>query len=246
MSGTGAEVDTAPLYAVLSGDIVGSSRFMDSGPTVRDAITSAYRACAEAFEDALGGLPKVDVFAGDSWQMLVRSPAAALSVALCMRALIRSNEQLPEADTRIAIGIGTVEFIEQDRLSQSQGEAFTLSGEALDGLPDRGPQIAVALPERWRRHTDEQLLDPQETLDTMMVLLDWICGDWSAASANAIAGALRGLTQTQIAEVTGVSQPAVSKSLNGGGWVQVKRVVDWWEAFLSPEWRDHRRPNITA
>ncbi|MBD3291791.1 MAG: hypothetical protein GF393_02640, partial [Armatimonadia bacterium] len=83
------------LYAVLSGDIVGSRRFSEKGPAIRDAIKDAGVACAEAFEEALEGMPPADVFAGDSWQMLLRAPGPALRVGLCMRALVKSSERLP-------------------------------------------------------------------------------------------------------------------------------------------------------
>lgn len=215
------------LYAVLSGDIVGSSRFMEKGPAIRDAIKSAYADCAEAFVDALEGMPAVDVFAGDSWQVLVKSPAPALRVGLCMRALIKANDDLPEADTRLAIGIGTVEFIDERSASEGQGEAFTLSGEALDSLQNSRARMALGVPERWQNRQDR--FDVQTTFNTILVLLDAICGDWTGATSNAMAGALRGWTQSETAEMMGVSQPAISKALRTGHWTAVDEGVRWWE-----------------
>ncbi|MFO8080031.1 MAG: hypothetical protein R6V07_06960, partial [Armatimonadota bacterium] len=61
------------LYAVLSGDIVESRRYIEKGPALRDAIKAAYGECAQEF-DGLAEMPAVDVFAGDSWQIMAQSP----------------------------------------------------------------------------------------------------------------------------------------------------------------------------
>ena len=223
-------METDRVYAVISGDIVQSRRFSSMGPLLRDAIKQAYLQCAEAFDDALGGLPEVDVFAGDSWQVLVSSPARSLRVGLCMRALLKSYRELPSADTRIAIGIGDVEFVDEDSLSQSQGEAFMLSGEALDRLRDESVRMAVSLPERWTAHVTEQLFEPQGTLDAMMALLDAICADWTARQAGIISRALMGRTQVETAQEMSISQPAVSQSLDAAKWAAVEGPLQWWES----------------
>lgn len=219
--------DDTGIYAVISGDIVGSSRFMEKGPAVRDAIKSAHAKCAEAFVDALGGLPGVDVFAGDSWQMLVASPTPALRIGLCMRALLKADPELPDADSRIAIGIGGAEFIDHENLSVSQGEAFRLSGEALERLRDDGLRLAVALPERLRRRSNQ--LDVQATIDTMMVLVDSLCRDWTAHQASVVARALMGRTQVSTADELSITQPAVSQALSAAKWHELEAVLLWWE-----------------
>jgi len=219
------------LYAVLTGDIVRSARFVEQGPAIGGLIREAYGAAEEAFTDAVGG---IDVFRGDSWQMLVRRPALALRIGLLMKALIRSNEELPDVDTRVAIGVGSVAYVDEENLSESQGEAFTLSGEALDGLQDSKVRIAVKVPMTWAER--DVLLDPQATLDTMMALLDAIASEWTAAMAGAIAGKARHLTQQEIAEMTQVSQPAISKALIAGHWGAIERQLLWWEStFASME-----------
>lgn len=217
------------LYAVLSEDIVESRRYTDLGPAVRDAIKGAYQACSEEFGDAVLG---IDVFRGDSWQVLVRVPGLALRVGLLMRALIRSNAELSGADTRLAIGVGAVEFVDEQNLSESQGEAFTLSGEALERLQGGGNRMAVALPARWRSHPGERPLVSQETLDTMMALLDAICTSWTAVMAETVAGALRGWTQQRIAEGRGVAQSTASRMLDRANWAAVAAAVKWWEDWV--------------
>ena len=213
-------MDDDRLYAVISGDIVESRRFMEKGPALRDAIKGAYWECSEAFCCGLDGLPVVDVFAGDSWQVLVNSPDCALRIALCMRALIQCARDLPGVDTRVAIGVGALHYIGDDRLSMSQGEAFTLSGEALRQLERRDTcRLAAVIASEAG---DEEAFAPrvQHTLDTMMLLLDTICAGWTAS-------------QAQSAQSIGISQPAVSQSLRAAHWSAVEAALDWWKALTS-------------
>ncbi|MFW6437519.1 MAG: hypothetical protein ACOCZ7_00780 [Armatimonadota bacterium] len=220
------------IRAVLTGDIVLSARFAESGPAISSAIKDAYRAGEDAFEGALTG---VDVFRGDSWQVLVNSPAHALRVALLMRALIRSRKDLPNADTRVAIGIGEVTFVDPHNVSESQGEAFRLSGEALESLSRSSVHMAAVIPAEWVTDTPSQLLRPQETLDTVMILLDAICGSWTAVMAETVAGALRGWTQERIGDERGVTQSTASRVLSSAKWSAVEQALDWWEHSIRYE-----------
>jgi hypothetical protein len=220
------------LCAVVTGDIVESRRFMDQGPALRDSIKDAYSRCNEAFDEALGGLPPVDVFAGDSWQIMVRRPSSALRVGLCMRALIKSDEQLAKADTRLAIGIGDADFIEEEDLSESQGEAFTLSGEALAALQDARVRIAVRGPAAWA--AADGPFEPQATVDAMMALLDALCQDWTPSQSAVVAEALMGLGQERVGERLSISQPAVSQALRASNWQAVEQAIQWWERS---QWR---------
>lgn len=222
-------------YAALTGDIVESRRFAAGGPAVRDAIRDAYEATLKAFPDALAGLPPVDVFAGDSWQVVTRVPAQALRIGLCMRALIRGDERLPGADSRVAIGVGRVDFIARPNLSESQGEAFRLSGQTLEGLKARGTRLAVSVAgvtEADEGATDDGRVEAAEALATVIVLLDAICIRWTAKQAAAVAGALRGWTQQRIAENAGGSQPNVAQALARAHWDRVQATIRWWERAL--------------
>ncbi|NLO05484.1 MAG: hypothetical protein GX131_06590 [candidate division WS1 bacterium] len=217
------------VCAVLTGDIVLSKRFTEKGPAISITIREAYRAAEDAFEDTLVGL---DVFRGDSWQMLLRAPNKALRIALLMRALIRSRKDLPHADTRIAIGLGELAFVDHQNISESQGEAFTLSGQALERLTGGDVRLAAALPGSLAPQ-GTQLLSPQETLDTVMTLLDTICAGWTAAKAETVAGALRGWKQERIADERGVAQSTISRVLSSANWTAICQAVEWWERAVT-------------
>lgn len=219
------------LYAVISGDIVGSRRFMEKGTALADAIRDNYEQCAEAFEAALSGLHPVDIFAGDAWQMIASSPPQALRIGLCMRTLIKSTEELPGIDTRVAIGIGTVDAIAEDRVSNGHGEAFVHSGTTLKRLEDRDRErLAACIPSVWCEQ--EEPLDVQAAFDTVMLLLDAVCTAMTARQALMVAQALRGRSQVEIAESLSVSQPSVSKTLSAANYSVIEHAACWWEAVF--------------
>lgn len=222
-------------YAALTGDIVGSRRFAAQGPTVGDAIKDAYDEVVEAFPEALSGLPAVDVFAGDSWQVVTRMPALSLRIGLCMRALIRGDARLPDADSRLSIGVGSVDFIAEPNLSESQGEAFRLSGQGLERLKAGDGRLAVAVEGLTNGPPNGCAVETADALETVAGLLDALCQGWTASRARAVAGALRGWTQQQIAGDSGVSQPYVAKALARAHWDAVEGAVEWWERAL-PRW----------
>ncbi len=118
------------LHAVLTGDIIGSTK---KAAPPSDQIHAALRAAAS---DIAVAQPKtlvgeLDIFRGDSWQLLLSDPGAFLAVALIVRANLKFRVGV---DTRIAVGVGTVDHIDQDRISMSSGPAFTTSGRRLDAM----------------------------------------------------------------------------------------------------------------
>ncbi|HKJ89198.1 MAG TPA: hypothetical protein VKA48_11915, partial [Gammaproteobacteria bacterium] len=97
-----------PIYAVLTGDLVRSSTLSaDELQRVQDGLRTAARELAVASwaADSLV-VGELDLFRGDSWQLLLRRPGPALRAALFLRSTLLAQGI---ADTRIAIGHGTVE-----------------------------------------------------------------------------------------------------------------------------------------
>lgn len=118
--------------AVLTGDIVASSS-MSSGTLERvRSIVLGSAGAIDAWETGtVAGSP--EFFRGDSWQLLLGRPRFLLRASILIRARLLATGI---ADTRIAIGVGAVSKIDGERISLSSGEAFMLSGRALDGMKD--------------------------------------------------------------------------------------------------------------
>lgn len=178
------------IYAVLTGDIVSSSKL---GPERMDAAKALLHRLAREFgethPDALVGVP--DVFRGDSWQICLKFPTLAITAAVFVRAGFKADD----LDTRIGISWGTVERLNPARISESNGQAFTRSGLALDGL-GKGRRLALA-------RSDETSSDhlPPDMLDAGVGLLDALVSRWTQREAAAVYGTLRKLPQEAIAEL---------------------------------------------
>jgi hypothetical protein len=129
------------VLAVLTGDIVGSTGLSRGDMAgVRTAISDAVHGFTRRNDSIAKG---AEFFQGDSWQVLLGDPVYALRLALLVQAGLRSKTN---AETRTAIGIGTVEGLEKTA-AISTGEAFTLSGRALTNMKS-AYRLTGALPER--------------------------------------------------------------------------------------------------
>lgn len=211
------------LYGVLTGDIVSSSRInSDRGDRVLEEILAADQKVQAHFPSSLQG--EIDVFRGDSWQLVVRDPLSALRIAILFRALLRSSAGM---DSRVAIGFGRVDFLPEKDISTGTGEAYTLSGT---GLKELYKPVRMKLQFPLGR-----VSDLTQALDAIVGLIDLQVQRWTQKQAEAVAGALVGLTQQQIAQEwvgDAVSQQAISQHLDSAGWYQIKGSLQYVEAAL--------------
>lgn len=215
----------SPVFAVLTGDVIGSTRL---GPEPLTAAFNLMSATAASFgrtwPNALVGGP--EYFRGDAWQLMLARPELALRLALLMRAALRAGIG---ADTRVSIGIGLVDRIVPDRLSISNGEAFVLSGRALDRMPSAVEMTGV-VPER--AGPIAQWLPP------ILHLCGAILRRWTPRQAELMTHALAssGLTQERIAAALTrkVAKQTVQESLAAAGWRPLMEAV---EAFERTDWR---------
>jgi len=199
---------------VLTGDLIKSSRF--SMKQRRQTIS--------AIEDLAAHMPALfggtvigpEIFRGDSWQLLLSESRYALHAACCIRAGLRSRNLL---DTRIGIGIGDAQ-VSPDRLGQSDGIAFRLSGAALDELM-RGETLACRVDALAGNNPVQSLLDA--ALGFAARVMD----EWSLLQAFAVEKALAGLTQKKIAAEWpngATTQQNVTAMLRRAGWPQLSRL----------------------
>lgn len=199
------------LYAVITGDIVGSSKFSISQ---RSQLLSVLK-------DSFGTIEKVfpgtihapfEIHRGDSFQGVLSNPEIALSAALVIRAVLRGMGSVQSRrkawDARMAVGIGSIDFLPDGRGTEGDGEAFRHSGPVLDKMKgDR--RLLIRTP--WDSVNAE--------FETACALLDAIIHRWSGEQAMAIFCQIVGLTQESTAKRLGISQPAVRLRLQGaGGW----------------------------
>jgi len=215
------------ISAVITGDIVRSGqlsgeRFERVQATLRrggDEIRDRFADCVP--------LP-LELFRGDSWQLLVTVPASALRMALYLRAFLRAGA---DVDTRFAIGVGPIDAVPTDSIATGRGEAFRLSGEALDWKVSTRMRVAIA-----ESHPDAER--DARAIETVLTVLDVIVGRWTGAQGRAICGALLDLTQEKIAADwpdEPITQQAVAQHLSRGGWDGVREALRFYEELMEGE-----------
>lgn len=213
--------DPGKQYAVLTGDVVKSSKLTAAQlESVRECVLAAVDQARGWRRGIVKG--KAEFYRGDAWQVLLADISHALRVALLIRASVIAQGI---ADTRVSIGLGTVENLSRTRVSLSTGEAFVLSGHALDDLSGT-TRLTIAA----SRHP------VAPWLRTAALLCDALVNQWTARQAEIVALILesREITHEKIASrmTPPVSQQAVSKALTGAGWPAVEDLLITFEEHI--------------
>ena len=186
----------------------------------RKLVLEAARQFQVKQRDALYGSP--EFFRGDAWQLLMQEPRRALRVALVIRAMLRAKL---DVETRISIGVGGVDAVDQTRISLSTGEAFTLSGRALDALTGYF-DLTGALPERAGALTG--------WFPATLHLCSGLVRPWTRRQAEIVSVALLQENPTHegiaMALRPRVAKQTVSESLAGAGWRSLLEAIRAFEA----------------
>ncbi len=215
------------VYAVLTGDIVKSARL---DPVNLKMVIQSIKEGQARFDKVYPGamIGNADVFSGDSWQVLMGQPHLSLRAVLYFRALVKAVKGL-NADTRIALALGKIDesTINPERISESTGDAFTLSGRALTEM-NKSRYLSMNIAGNVNQEWQEVL----KVLQPTMLLLDEISGRWTEKQARLIECSLLGAKQNQVASELKVTPPTVNKSLNSAGWNSIKEFLDLIEISL--------------
>lgn len=212
--------------AVLTGDIVGSSKLgaerrlilYETFPVLSEILLQQYPDCITY---------KMSNFRGDGWQVIVNSPSKAFEISLFIRTFIRYKFQTEKLDTRIAIGVGPVQFIPEDNVSAGDGEAYLSSGHLLESFSSQYMGLCFS-------SVKPTLL--LSSLENLVSLLDLIITSWGPGQSQAVHLALQGFTQSDIAknwQPNPIKQPSVSRSLQTAGWDQVKSSLTMLETLTN-------------
>jgi hypothetical protein len=212
-------------YAVITGDIVKYSNLpVEQRQDLEPLLHDCGKQIGQHFADELAS-PLI-VFRGDSWQLVLKNPRAALRTALYLRALLiaASHDQNKQRlDTRFAIGVGAIDFLPNKTNTSGGGIAFVLSGRKLDEIkPGSGMGISI---------DDKDSHPLSKTWDVIVQLIDALARDWTPSQATAISWALLNLIQKEIAKKYSppISQQGVAKHLNSAAWPTVERAIEFYE-----------------
>lgn len=201
-----------PAFAVLTGDIIRSSRL----PTeTLDAAMAALESGAAAMGRWDGsGETRFERFRGDGWQCLAPSPRLALRATLFLRASLRAASR--KVETRVSIGIGPAR-LSTTGLAAASGPAFELSGRGLDKMA-RARNLAIA----WANPPPSA-----PAIGAIVALCDEVSRLWTQRQAELLLEALSPGDEPQevLAGRRGISQQAVAKHLRAGGGAAIQEAL---------------------
>lgn len=208
------------LYAVLTGDIVGSTGL------AAGELPGLFESMRERIADAARRFPvqiigKFSVVQGDRWQLTLSPPRYAVRFMILLAAVSRTRG----ITTRIALGIGEADRIVAANITESSGEAFTLSGRGLSLL-----EAAVYRKHYWT-------VDGKTVSAYQRLLFDFLgiqAAAWTRSQAEAILPAIQGCSQEEIAEDLHIRRQNAGKRLNAAHWNFFHQVMELEESPQNP------------
>ena len=116
------------IKGVITGDIIGSS---DIQIKYRDFLLESIRKIVD--ELSIIEPIKIELFRGDSFQMIIDAPENAIKIAVLLRAGLKSHtpkECKKTWDVRLSLGVGTISY-HASNIVLSDGRLFNTRGGNL-------------------------------------------------------------------------------------------------------------------
>ena len=220
------------IHGIITGDVVSSQSIE---PSIRQKLFEDTNAFLKELKKKW--INSYETFRGDSLQCDVKSPEAALRIALIIRAFFRSyipaevqqnpvKEDRPtkgyfstDFDIRLAVGIGEIDFIKKNKITSSDGHAFRLSGEALDELKQQSTRLSV---KTFKDDFNEQIEPP-------ILLLDALIQKWTQNGAEIALHLLQNKKEEEIASLLNISQSAVNQRKKNAQWFAIEKLIQYFE-----------------
>ena len=196
---------------VITGDIIASSKLSTAArKKLQNKIDSFIKKISASLPDF-----KAEQFRGDSVQcILTKNKLAALRIAVSLYCYLATED----FKIRQSIGIGEISY-SGSNIVTSDGTAFQVSGENIDGLKKRNELINVAsletsFNEEWKVHSAS---------------LNYLLERLSNAQAEALYLQLQNVRQEEIAKALNISQPSVHQRLQAAGWTVINPMLQRFE-----------------
>ena len=209
------------LVAVISGDLVKSTRLEAQRSVAIEGVKNAVEAARSRLVQKNCRLLFSDFYRGDAFQCALSDPRQALWTVVYLRAeLIKLSGKTLRPDARFGLGLGTASEWNENNISASDGEAFQLSGKALDSLKSSK--------EKYRRL---RILSPWPDKNPLLaVLAAWLDAAiqrWTREQTEAISLFLDDKTQEEISKELHIRQPAVQTRLQTAGHFALRETIDY-------------------
>ena len=210
------------LYAVLTGDIVKSSRMSPADlKRLPGVLTAIFKSIDKLFKPK-DFTTQFSIFRGDSFQVICE-PACAIKAWLLIRAGLRAAYPAPlskSVDARIGIAIGKVNHLAKN-ITESSGEAFLLSGRLLEEL-------------KLSRLTGFASENKQANREwnVSFMLADDIVRRWTTSQCLMLPFLLQPMNQAEIAEATQTRQPTITAKINAMGWGAIEQWLHYYDEII--------------
>ena len=185
------------MKCVITSDVVNSTK-ISAGK--RDLLLSVL----QRIENDLQTISVIDieVYRGDSFQVLVEDAAKGMLCAILIRAgLMCFAPEEEKWDARLSLGIGDVQY-ENRRVTMSDGDAFRLSGRTFDEIGKRRLVVTTI--------SD----DINEELTLSCAFADDIISGWSKKQAQLMYQVLlNGTPRKELADLHSTSVQNIGKKL---------------------------------
>lgn len=209
------------FYAVLTGDIVGSTKL------AAGELQALFEAIRNSIADVARQVPvrligTFSVVQGDRWQLTLSPPRYAARFMV----LIAAAARMRGVTTRIALGTGEADHVVAANITESTGEAFTLSGRGLALL-----ETAVYKKHYW-------IIDGKNISAYQKLLFDFLgsrTAAWTCGQAEAVVLMIQGCSQEKIGDSLHIARQNVGKRLNAAHWSFFRRMIELEESIPHPE-----------
>lgn len=207
------------IKGVITGDIIDSSAIQLK---YRDFLLESIRMIAD--ELSVIEPLRIELFRGDSFQMVIDTPENAMKIAILLRAGLRSHtpkECKKTWDARLSLGVGSISYY-ADNIILSDGEAFQYSGRELDKM---GKQRLV-VKTRWS--------DVNEELQVSTAFADEVISSWSVSQSQVVyQSLLYNTSQKEIAHKFQRSAQNISKLLSAAKVIPIRMYINRYYKLIS-------------
>ena len=158
------------IKGVITGDLVDSTNIAAKW---RQTVVNALHKCVA---ESLPLTPiKLDMYRGDSFQVLVDNPEYVLAIGIALRAKLKAETPDKQNlwDARLSVGVGEISF-ESSNIVTSDGEAFRLSGRSFDHIGKK--RLTIANP--WSDFNNE--------IELVTRFADDVITSWTAKQAKVV------------------------------------------------------------
>jgi hypothetical protein len=202
------------LSAVITADIVNSTGL--SKPEYKKLVKNLM---------AVLQPHQYEFFRGDSFQVLVKSPAEAFKILLQARtvAMKLSGASMPTADIRASIGIGSIRLPVKS-FQTASGDVFVLSGRSFDKMPKEERLIMVC---------DEKHKAINLGLKLISQFIDYLFQRLTFKQAAVVHELLMNRTQVDTAKRLKKSQATVHKHTQAAGWPEIEKLLEDYKNLIA-------------